>query len=61
MTEKTWPDYVNLHSNLEGARFAFENDCEALFRKLYPTLNVQKVRANLGGHSNPQPSRRRVF
>jgi hypothetical protein len=48
MTEKTWPDYVNLHSNLEGARFAFENDCESLLRALNPLENVQKVRANPG-------------
>ncbi len=48
MTEKTWKDYLGLHFNLEGARAAFEHDCEALLQALHPQENVKLVRANPG-------------
>jgi hypothetical protein len=48
MTEKTWKDYVGLHFNIEGARAAFEYDCEALLQALYPQEHVKLVRANPG-------------
>jgi hypothetical protein len=48
MIEKTWKDYVGLHFNLEGARAAFEHDCEALLQALHPQENVKLVRANPG-------------
>ncbi|MCB2411124.1 hypothetical protein [Hymenobacter lucidus] len=46
--EKTWTDYVHLHSNLPGARDAFEQDCKKLFQKMHPGRPVHVVRANPG-------------
>jgi hypothetical protein len=46
--ERNWKDYVAIHSNLPGARDAFEKDCETLFRKHYGSLNVQHVEVKKG-------------
>ena len=43
-----WHDYVRLHGNEEGARAAFEHDCEALLKKQFPMQSVGLVRANPG-------------
>jgi hypothetical protein len=46
--QRGWQDYVALHGNLEGARAAFEPDCESLFGKLYPNKNVKTVAVKKG-------------
>ena len=33
---RDWNDFKVLHSNIAGAREAFENACETLFKKIYP-------------------------
>lgn len=46
--ERSWKDYISLHSNLAGARDAFEKDCETLFREHYKEENVQQVEVKKG-------------
>lgn len=46
--ERNWTDYLKIHSNLQGARAAFEVDCEALLQELHPGQTVRAVRANPG-------------
>lgn len=46
--ERNWSDFTNLHSNLPGARDAFEKACETLFRSIYKGANVQQVAVKQG-------------
>jgi Cdc6-like AAA superfamily ATPase len=48
MNDKTWNDFKILHSNLAGARDAFETSCESLFRKIYPNQHVSAVAVKQG-------------
>lgn len=46
--ERNWNDFKAIHSNLAGARDAFEEACEYLFRETYSGKNVQQVKVNHG-------------
>jgi hypothetical protein len=46
--DRNWQDYKGLHSTIEGARAAFENDCHMLLQKMHPDKNVKIVRADPG-------------
>lgn len=46
--KRNWIDFKSLHSNIEGARAAFEKACETTFRKLYRNKNVQIVKSKGG-------------
>lgn len=48
MMNRDWQDFKSLHSNIAGAREAFENACETLFRKVYPNQNVSQVAVKQG-------------
>ncbi len=45
---RNWNDFKSLHSNLAGAREAFENACETLFRKIYFNKSVSQVEVKQG-------------
>ena len=45
---RDWFDFKALHSNFAGAREAFENACETLFRKIHQGRNVQQVKVKQG-------------
>ena len=45
---RNWPDFISLYGNIEGARAAFEDACETLFRKKYHTKHVSKVKVKKG-------------
>jgi hypothetical protein len=45
---RDWIDFKSLHSNIAGAREAFENACESLFRKVYLGKTVSQVKVKLG-------------
>lgn len=45
---RNWTDFKSLHSNISGAREAFENACESLFRKVYIGKTVSQVKVKLG-------------
>lgn len=45
---RDWTDFKSLHSNISGAREAFENACESLFRKIYVGKTVSQVKVKLG-------------
>jgi hypothetical protein len=45
---RDWNDFKALHSNIAGAREAFENACETLFRKKYPKEHVSQVSVSQG-------------
>ena len=45
---RDWIDFKSLHSNIAGAREAFENACESLFRKIYLGSTVSQVKVKLG-------------
>jgi len=45
---RDWNDFKALHSNIAGAREAFENACETLFRKKYPIEHVSQVSVSQG-------------
>ncbi len=45
---RDWQDFKSSHSNIAGAREAFENACETLFRKIYPNQPVHQVRVKQG-------------
>jgi hypothetical protein len=45
---RDWIDFKSLHSNISGAREAFENACESLFRKIYVGKTVSQVKVKLG-------------
>lgn len=46
--ERGWQDFKALHSNTEGARAAFEDACERLFKKKYANEHVSKIRVKKG-------------
>jgi len=46
--EKDWFDFKSEYGNFAGARDAFEKACEALFRKMYASENVQPVKVKQG-------------
>ncbi len=46
--ERDWRDFKCLHSNIEGARSAFEKVCEDLFRKIYTDNSVTQIEARQG-------------
>jgi hypothetical protein len=45
---RDWNDFKALHSNIAGAREAFEDACETLFRSVYPSKHVSKVKVSQG-------------
>jgi hypothetical protein len=45
---RNWNDFKSLHSNLAGAREAFENACETLFRKVYADKPASQVAVKQG-------------
>lgn len=45
---RDWQDFKSLHSNVAGAREAFEDACETLFKKVYPNQNVSQVAVKQG-------------
>ena len=45
---RDWNDFKSLHSNIAGAREAFENACETLFRKIYESQSVSQVAVKKG-------------
>ncbi|SEH07193.1 ATP-binding protein [Candidatus Venteria ishoeyi] len=45
---RNWTDFKSLHGNIAGAREAFENACETLYRKKHKDENVSQVRVNQG-------------
>ncbi len=45
---RNWVDFKSLHGNIAGAREAFEDACESLFRKKYSNLHVSQVKVNRG-------------
>lgn len=45
---RDWTDFKSLHSNIAGAREAFEIACETLFREVYPNQHVSAVAIKQG-------------
>lgn len=45
---RNWTDFKSLHSNLAGAREAFEEACETLFKKIYHDKHVSQVKIKHG-------------
>ena len=45
---REWNDFKSIHSNIAGAREAFENACETLFRKVYTGKHVSQVKVKQG-------------
>jgi Cdc6-like AAA superfamily ATPase len=45
---RNWTDFKSLHGNIAGAREAFEDACETLFRKKYKNLHVSQVQVKQG-------------
>ncbi len=45
---RTWTDFKSLHSNLAGAREAFEDACESLYKKKHKDQNVSQVKVKQG-------------
>ncbi|PCI41277.1 MAG: hypothetical protein COB41_10775 [Proteobacteria bacterium] len=45
---RDWQDFKSLHGNIAGAREAFENACETLFRKVHPDQHVSQVSVKQG-------------
>lgn len=48
MMNRDWQDFKSLHSNIAGAREAFENACETLFRKINSENYVGQVAVKKG-------------
>ncbi len=46
--QRNWRDFKALHSNISGAREAFENACEVLFKKMYPNRYVSQMEVSRG-------------
>jgi hypothetical protein len=46
--QRDWRDFKALHSNIAGAREAFENACEILFKKQYPNKYVSQMEVSRG-------------
>ncbi len=45
---RDWNDFKSLHSNISGARQAFEQACETLFRKIHKGKSVSQVEVKQG-------------
>lgn len=45
---RNWTDFKSLHGNIAGAREAFEDACETLFRKKHKNLHVSQVQVKQG-------------
>jgi Cdc6-like AAA superfamily ATPase len=45
---RDWRDFKSTNTNLAGAREAFENACETLFRKIYSNQHVSQVSVKKG-------------
>lgn len=45
---RDWTDFKGLHGNLAGAREAFEDACETLFRKINSDKSVSQVKVKIG-------------
>lgn len=45
---RNWTDFKSLHSNLAGAREAFEDACETLFKKIHHDKHVSQVKVKQG-------------
>jgi len=45
---RNWIDFKSLHGNLAGAREAFEDACEALFKKIHQNEHVSQVKVKQG-------------
>lgn len=48
IVNRNWVDFKSLHSNLAGAREAFEEACESLFRKIHQDKHVSQVQVKQG-------------
>jgi hypothetical protein len=45
---RDWNDFKSLHTNIAGAREAFENACETLYRKINPDVHVSQMKVTVG-------------
>lgn len=45
---RDWNDFKSLHGNIAGAREAFEDTCETLFKKKYKDQHVSQVKVKQG-------------
>ena len=45
---RNWTDFKSLHGNIAGAREAFEDACETLYRKKHKNLHVSQVQEKQG-------------
>ena len=45
---RNWVDFKGLHSNIAGAREAFEDACESLYRKINHDKHVSQVKVKMG-------------
>lgn len=45
---RNWTDFKSLYGNLAGAREAFEDACETLYRAIYPAQHVSQMRVKVG-------------
>ena len=45
---RNWNDFKSLHGNIAGAREAFEDACETLYRKKHPENHVSQVKVKQG-------------
>lgn len=45
---RNWSDFKALNGNIAGAREAFEDACETLFRKMYPNKHVSQMKVSVG-------------
>jgi hypothetical protein len=46
--DRDWSDFKSLHGNIAGAREAFENACETLYRKKFSDHNVSQIAVKQG-------------
>jgi hypothetical protein len=45
---RNWTDFKSLYGNLAGARVAFEDTCETLYRKIYNNQHVSQIKDKQG-------------
>ena len=45
---RDWTDFKGLNGNIAGAREAFENACETLYRKMNPDKHVSQMKVSVG-------------
>jgi hypothetical protein len=45
---RDWIDFKSIHSNIAGAREAFEDACESLYRKMNPGKHVSQMKVKVG-------------